>query len=94
MGAQKMRYEVAGKESDEHFNTIWSVISTKQEWRVKASTPALTASNEDMDRLDDNTSLLIKDRSPPLTGMDINMDQVQAPQENDIHSSAYLSVNQ
>jgi hypothetical protein len=49
MGAQKMRYEVAGKESDEHFNTIWSVISTKQEWRVKASTPALTASNEDMD---------------------------------------------
>jgi hypothetical protein len=79
MGAQKMRYEVAGKESDEHFNTIWSVILTKQEWRVKASTPALTASNEDMDRLDDNTSLLIKDRSPPLTGMDINMDQVQAP---------------
>jgi hypothetical protein len=30
-----MREEAAEKERDEHFNDIRSVISTKQEWRVK-----------------------------------------------------------
>jgi hypothetical protein len=46
----------------------------KQEWRVKekTSTPALMASNDNMDLLDDE-SALIKDGSPPPTGMDINM---------------------
>jgi hypothetical protein len=41
---------------------------TKQEWMVKekASTPALMASDDDMDLLDD-------DESPPPTGMDLNM---------------------
>jgi hypothetical protein len=48
---------------------------TKQEWRVKekVSTPTLTASDDNMDLLDDDESLLIKDGSPPPTGMDINM---------------------
>jgi hypothetical protein len=47
----------------------------KQEWRVKekADTPAPMTSDEEMDLLDDDESLLIKDRSPPLTSMDINM---------------------
>jgi hypothetical protein len=46
----------------------------KQEWRVmeKASAPALTTSNDNMDLLDNNESPLIKDGSPPLTSMDIN----------------------
>jgi hypothetical protein len=35
--------------------------------------PALMASNDDMDQLDDDEFLLIKDESPTLTGMDINM---------------------
>jgi hypothetical protein len=58
-----------------HFNTIRPVILTRQEWRVneKTSTPASMASDDDMDLLDDNESLLIKDGSPPPTDMDINM---------------------
>jgi hypothetical protein len=73
--AQKLREEATEKERDERFNTIQSVIPTKQEWRVKekANTSALTVSNDDMDLLDDDESLLIKDGSPPPTGMHINM---------------------
>jgi hypothetical protein len=41
--------------------------------KEKASTPALTADDDDIDLLDDDESPLIKDRSPPLTSMDINM---------------------
>jgi hypothetical protein len=41
--------------------------------KEKTSTHALTASDDDMELLDDNESLLIKDGSSPLTGMDINM---------------------
>jgi hypothetical protein len=75
MRAQKLREEVTKKERDEHFNTIQSMISTKQEWRMKEkiSTPVLTASVDDMDLLDDDKSPLINDVSPLLTGMDINM---------------------
>jgi hypothetical protein len=77
-----LREEVAEKERDEHFNTIWPIFPTKQEWRVKekASTPTLMTYDNDMDLLDDDESPLIKDRSPSikdgspsLTGMDINM---------------------
>jgi hypothetical protein len=48
---------------------------TNQEWRVKekADIPAPTISDDDMDLLDDDESPLIKDGSPPPTGMDINM---------------------
>jgi hypothetical protein len=51
------------------------VIPTKQKWRVKEKTsaPALTTSDDAMHLLDDDESSLIKDRSPPLTDMDINM---------------------
>jgi hypothetical protein len=51
------------------------MIPTKPEWRVKekTSTHALMTSNDDMDLLDDDESPLIKDGSPPLTDMDINM---------------------
>jgi hypothetical protein len=51
------------------------VIPTKQEWRVKekANTHAPTTSDDDMDLLDDDEALLIKDGSPPPTDMDINM---------------------
>jgi hypothetical protein len=75
MREQKLREEAAEKERGKHFNTIRPMFLTKQEWRVKekASTLALTASDDDMDLLDDDESLLIKDGSPPLTGMDINM---------------------
>jgi hypothetical protein len=75
MRAQKIREEAFEKERDEHFNTIQSAIPMKQEWRVKekANTPAPTTSNDNMDLLDYNESLLIKDGSPPPTGMDINM---------------------
>jgi hypothetical protein len=75
MRAQKLRKEAAEKERDKHFNTIWSVIPTKLEKRVqeKVSAPALMASDDDMDLLDDDESPLIKDGSPPPTGMDINM---------------------
>jgi hypothetical protein len=51
------------------------VIPTKQEWRVKEKTdvPAPTASDDNMDQLDDDESPLINNRSPSLTDMDINM---------------------
>jgi hypothetical protein len=70
-----MREEVAKKERDEYFNIIWPVIPMKQEWRVKekVDAPAPTTSNDDMDLLDDDEAPLIKDGSPPPTGMDINM---------------------
>jgi hypothetical protein len=47
----------------------------KQEWRVKekVDTPAPMTSDDDMDLLDDNEAPLIKEGSPPPTGMDINM---------------------
>jgi hypothetical protein len=75
MRAQKLREEVANKEGDEHLNTIWPMIPTKQEWRVKEKTnvPALIASDDDMNLLDDDESPLIKVGSPPPTDMDINM---------------------
>jgi hypothetical protein len=70
-----MREEVAENERDEHFNNIRPVILMKQEWRVKekANTSTHMASDDDMDLLDDNEAPLIKDGSPPLTNMDINM---------------------
>jgi hypothetical protein len=75
MRAQKLREQAGEKETDEHFNIIQPMLPTKQEWRVKekASTPVLTASNDDMDLLNDDESPLIKDGSPPLIDMDINM---------------------
>jgi hypothetical protein len=75
MRVQKLREEAAEKERDGHFNTIWPMFLIKQEWMVKekASTPALKVSDDDMDLLDDDESSLIKDGSPPLTVMDINM---------------------
>jgi hypothetical protein len=75
MRVKKMREEAVEKERDEYFNIIRSVIPTKQEWRVKEKidTPAPTTFDNDMDLLDDDEALLIKDGSPPLTGMDINM---------------------
>jgi hypothetical protein len=45
----------------------------KQEWRVKEKTNALTTSDDDMDLLDDDESLFIKDGSPLPTDMDFNM---------------------
>jgi hypothetical protein len=70
-----LREEAVEKERDKHFNTIQPMFPTKQEWRVKekTSTPALMTSDNDMDLLDDDESPLIKDMSPPSTGMDINM---------------------
>jgi hypothetical protein len=41
--------------------------------KEKTSTPMLTASDDDMDLLDDDEPPLIKDGSVPPTGMDINM---------------------
>jgi hypothetical protein len=41
--------------------------------KEKTSAPALTAFDDDMDFLDDDESLLIKNGSPPPTGKDINM---------------------
>jgi hypothetical protein len=75
MRAHKLREEATRKERDEHFNNIRLVTLAKQEWRVKekTSTPALTASDDDMDLLNDDECPLIKDRSLPSTGMDINM---------------------
>jgi hypothetical protein len=63
MRAQNLREEAVKKERDEYFNTIRPVIPMKQEWRVKekANTPALMASNDNMDLLDDDESPLIKD---------------------------------
>jgi hypothetical protein len=70
-----LREEATENKRDKHFNTIQHMFPTKQEWRVKekASTPALTTSDDDMDPLDDNEFLLIRDGSPPPIGMDINM---------------------
>jgi hypothetical protein len=62
MKVQKMREEAAEKERDEYFNIIWLVIPIKKEWRV-----------EEKDPLDNDEAPLIKDGSPPPTGMDINM---------------------
>jgi hypothetical protein len=75
MRARKMREEAAEKERDEYINIIWPVIPTKQEWRVKekVNTPVPMTSDDDMDLLDDDEAPLIKDGSPPSTGMDINM---------------------
>jgi hypothetical protein len=75
MRAQKLKEEAIKKDREEHFNAIQDMIPTKQEWRVKEKTnvPALTASDDDMDLLDNDKSPLIKDGSLPPTGMDINM---------------------
>jgi hypothetical protein len=75
MRAQKMGEEAVEKERDDHFNTIRPVIPMNQEWRVKEkpNTPAPTTSDDNMDLLDDDESLLIKDGSPPLIDLDINM---------------------
>jgi hypothetical protein len=47
----------------------------EHEWQVKEkiSAPTLTASDDDMDLLDNDESPLNKDGSPLLTSMDINM---------------------
>jgi hypothetical protein len=75
MRVQKLREEVAKKERDEHFNTIRPMFLTKQVRRVKekAGTPALIASDDNMDLLDDDESPLIKDGSASPTGMDSNI---------------------
>jgi hypothetical protein len=41
--------------------------------KEKVNTPAPTTSNDNMELLDDNEAPLIKDGSPPPTGMDINI---------------------
>jgi hypothetical protein len=41
--------------------------------KEKVDTPAPTTSNDDMDLLDDDEALLIKDGAPPPTSMGINM---------------------
>jgi hypothetical protein len=41
--------------------------------KEKVNTSAPTTSDDDMDLLDNNEAMLIKDGSPPSTGMDINM---------------------
>jgi hypothetical protein len=70
-----LREEATEKGKDEQLSTIQSMIPTKQEWRVKEkmNTPALMTSDDEMDPLDDNESLLIRDGSPPPTDMDISM---------------------
>jgi hypothetical protein len=75
MRAQKMREEVVEKEREEYFNTIRPMIPMKQGWRVKekVDTPVPMTSNDNMDLLDNDEGPLIKDGSPPLTGIDINM---------------------
>jgi hypothetical protein len=75
MRVQKLREEATEKERIEHFNNIRSMIPTKQECKVKekTSTPVLTAFDDDMDLLNDDESLLIKDGSLPPTDSDINM---------------------
>jgi hypothetical protein len=75
MRAQNMRKETAKKERDEYFNITRPVILMKQEWRMKekVDTPTLTTSNNYMNLLDDDEAPLIKDESPPPTGVDINM---------------------
>jgi hypothetical protein len=73
--AQKLREEAPEKERDEYFNSIQPMLPVKQEWRVKekADTPAPMTSDDNMDLLDDDESPLIKDGSPPLTSMNIDM---------------------
>jgi hypothetical protein len=75
MRAQRLEEDASEKERDENFNTIKPMFPTKQEWRVKekANILAPTISDNDMDLLDNDESPLIKDGSPPLIGMDINM---------------------
>jgi hypothetical protein len=75
MRTQKMREEVIEKEIDKYFDIIRPVTLMKQEWRVKEKidTPALMIFDDDMDLLDEEEDPLIKDGSPPPTGMDINM---------------------
>jgi hypothetical protein len=75
MREHKLREEAIERERDEHFNTIQPIILMKQEWRVKEKTsmPGLTASDGDMDLLDDGESPLTKDESPTPIDMDINM---------------------
>jgi hypothetical protein len=73
MREQKLREEAVEKERDGHFNIIWPIFPIKQRVKEKANTPALSASDDDMNLLDDDESPLIKDGSPPLIGMDINM---------------------
>jgi hypothetical protein len=75
MWAQKMREEVTKKDRDEHFDDIQLVILTRHEWSMKekANTPAHMTFNDDMDLLDEDEPPLIKDGSPPPTGMDLNM---------------------
>jgi hypothetical protein len=69
MRAQKLKEDAAEKERDEHFNSIHPM------WRVKEKidTPAPTTSDDDVDLLDNDEASLIKDGSPSLTDMDINM---------------------
>jgi hypothetical protein len=75
MRVQKLREEATEKERDKHFNTFRPMFLIKQEWRVKEKTsmPMLMVSNDNLDLLDNDESLLIKDGSPPPTSMDINM---------------------
>jgi hypothetical protein len=74
MRAYKLREEVA-KDRDEHFNVIRPMILANPEWRVeeKTSVHSLTASDDDMDLLDDDESPLIMDGSPPPASLDVNM---------------------
>jgi hypothetical protein len=74
--AQKLREEATKIERDKHLNSIRSMFSAKQEWRVKekARTPRLMAFDDDMDLLDDNDmDLLDDDESPLPADMDNNM---------------------
>jgi hypothetical protein len=75
MRVQKMREEAGEKERDEHYNNFRPVIPTKQEWRVKqkVNAPAPTTSDDDIDLLDDDVALLIKDGSLPPTDVDMKM---------------------
>jgi hypothetical protein len=75
MRAHELREEAAEKDRDDHFNTIWLMIPAKKEWRVKEKSGMSmhTTSNDDMDLLDNEESPLIKDGSPPLASMDVNM---------------------
>jgi hypothetical protein len=75
MRAQRMREEAVENERGEHFNNIRLVLPTNQEWRVKeyVDAPTLMISDDDMDLLDDDKDSLIKDGSPPPTGMEISM---------------------
>jgi hypothetical protein len=75
MRVHKLKEDMTEKERDEHLNTIQHMFPIKQEWRVKEKVdiPVPMTSDDDMDLLDDVESPLIKDRSPPLIIMDINM---------------------